>query len=89
VNGYNVGLLTNSPDFLNQNNGTGAANPFRLDRSRILLTDQDNAYTAEQMGYDAGLVDLVPLSMGAAGPPPDPPPRAPPAWRWVITTATE
>lgn len=74
VDGYNSALLTNNPNFLNQNNGAGAANPFRLDRLQILLTDQDNGYTAEQMGYDAGLVDLVPLSMGVAGPPPDPPP---------------
>jgi len=74
VNGYTTGLLTNNPNFLNQNNGVGVANPFRLDRLQILVADQDNGYTAEQMGYDAGLVDLVPLSMGAAGPPPEPPP---------------
>jgi phospholipase C len=55
VNGYNVGLLTNNPNF---GITARAANPFRLDRSQILLTDQDNGYTAEPMGYDAGLWTL-------------------------------
>jgi len=53
VNGYNAGLLTNNPNFLNQGNGAGAANPLRLD-----LTDQDNANTAEQMVTTSGLWTL-------------------------------
>src|ERR1700729_2849200 len=35
VNGLNNGLLTANPNFLNTTlNGTGAANPFRLDRAQ-------------------------------------------------------
>jgi phospholipase C len=74
VNGLTPELLTNNPNFLNQNNSTGAANPFRLDRSQALTADQDHDYTPEQMAFDAGLMDLFPLSVGAAGPPPNPPP---------------
>jgi len=80
VNGLTPGLLTNNPNFLNQNNGAGAANPFRLDRSQALTADQDHDYTPEQMAFDAGLMDLFPLSVGAAGPPPNAPPNT------VLTT---
>jgi phospholipase C len=74
VNGYNVGLLTNNPNFLNANNAAGAANPFRLDRSQNFTADQDHDYTAEQSAYDAGLMDAFPANTGTAGPPPNPPP---------------
>ena len=73
VNGLSVSLLTNNPN-LNPSNGTGAANPFRLDRSQILTADQNHDYTAEQSAFDAGLMDLFPLNTGTAGPPPNPPP---------------
>jgi phospholipase C len=75
VNGYNVALLTNNPNFLNQTtNGAGAANPFRLDRSQGFTADMDHDYTAEQSAFDAGLLDAFPAYTGTAGPPPNPPP---------------
>jgi phospholipase C len=69
VNGYTPGLLTNNPN-LNPANGTGATNPFRLDRSQAVVADQDHDYTPEQQAYDMGAMDLFPLYVGTAGPPP-------------------
>jgi phospholipase C len=69
VNGFTPALLTNNPN-LNPANGAGATNPFRLDRSQAVTTDQDHDYLAEQQAYDAGLLDLFPLFAGTAGPPP-------------------
>jgi phospholipase C len=69
VNGFTNALLNNNPN-LNSANGTGATNPFRLDRSQAFTNDQDHDYTAEQLGFDAGLMDLFPASMGTPGPPP-------------------
>ena len=69
VNGYSPGLLTNNPN-LNPANATGATNPFRLDRSQAVTADQDHDYTAEQLAFDHGLMDLFPLNVGSAGPPP-------------------
>jgi phospholipase C len=54
----------------------GAVNPFRLDRSQVHTADQDHDYPAEQSAFDAGLMDLFPLSVGTAGSPPNPPPNA-------------
>src|SRR5262249_40223961 len=48
VNGLQGALLTNNPNFLNKANGTGAANPFRLDRSQAATKDQDHDYGDEQ-----------------------------------------
>jgi phospholipase C len=81
VNGLTQGLLSSNPNFLNQtNNNSGMnsvpANPFRLDRSQAFTADQDHDYTPEQMAFDHGLMDLFPLSVGTAGPPPDAPPAA-------------
>ena len=83
VNGLTPGLLTANPNFLNDaNNNTTppvnsiAANPFRLDRSQAATADQDHDYTPEQMAFDSGLMDLFPLSVGTAGPPPGAPPAA-------------
>src|ERR1700734_3291174 len=76
VNGLTSELLNNNPNFMNQTNGSGAANPFRLDRTQALTADQDHDYTPEQMAFDAGLMDLFPLSVGTAGPPPGAPPPA-------------
>jgi phospholipase C len=69
VNGLSGALLTNNPN-LNPANGAGASNPFRLDRSQASTADQDHDYTPEQMAAHNGLMDLFPLSVGTAGPPP-------------------
>jgi phospholipase C len=69
INGLSAALLNNNPN-LNPANGTGAANPFRLDRSQAFTNDQDHDYTPEQQAFDAGLMDLFPLYTGTAGPPP-------------------
>src|SRR5271169_2923547 len=73
VNGLSNGLLSVNPN-LNPANGTGATNPFRLDRSQAATTDQDHDYGPEQAAADGGLMDLFPLNTGTAGPPPNPPP---------------
>src|SRR5271170_3510843 len=72
VNGFGNALLNNNPN-LNPANGTGASNPFRLDRSQAFTQDQDHDYLAEQQASDAGLMDLFPLYTGTAGPPPSGP----------------
>ncbi|MGA8429682.1 MAG: alkaline phosphatase family protein [Candidatus Sulfotelmatobacter sp.] len=69
VDGLTNALLNFNPN-LNPANTTGAANPFRLDRSQAYTNDQDHDYTAEQQAFDGGLMDLFPLNTGAAGPPP-------------------
>ena len=73
VNGLKGGLLSNNPN-LNPANKDGATNPFRLDRSQAATADQDHDYDAEQQAFHAGLMDLFPLSVGTAGPPPNAPP---------------
>ena len=69
VNGFSPALLNNNPN-LNPANGTGATNPFRLDRTQAVTADQDHDYTAEQQAFDMGALDLFPLYVGTAGPPP-------------------
>ncbi len=69
VNGLTNALLNNNPN-LNPANGTGATNPFRLDRSQAVTSDQNHDYTAEQQAFDKGLMDLFPLYVGSPGPPP-------------------
>ncbi len=66
VNGLNNALLNANPN-LNPANGAGASNPFRLDRSQAVTSDQDHNYLAEQQSFDAGLMDLFPLDVGAGG----------------------
>src|SRR5579859_2632151 len=58
-------LLDNNPN-LNPANGTGAVNPFRLDRTQANTADQNHGYTAEQQAFDGGKLDLFPLRTGAA-----------------------
>jgi len=70
VNGLSPILLTSNPNKFNVLNGAGAANPFRLDRDEAGTSDQNHAYGAEQLAYDSGLLDLFPLEVGTAGPPP-------------------
>src|SRR6516164_6329705 len=69
VNGLTPALLNNNPN-LNPANGAGATNPFRLDRSQAVTADQDHDYLAEQQAFHMGLLDLFPLFVGTAGPPP-------------------
>jgi phospholipase C len=73
VNGLSPALLTINPN-LNSANGSGATNPFRLDRSQAATQDMDHDYTAEQLAFDHGLMDVFPANTGTAGPPPTPPP---------------
>ncbi|PRC93247.1 phospholipase C [Solimicrobium silvestre] len=61
-----LNLMTKNPTTLNAKNGTNAINPFRLDRSQVVNSDQDHDYQAEQMAFNAGAMDLFPLSLGAA-----------------------
>jgi phospholipase C len=66
VNGLTPALLTNNPN-LNPANGTGAANPFRLNRDQALTASQGHSYGPEQQAFDLGLMDLFPSKTGAAG----------------------
>ncbi len=60
-------LLTNNPNLNNTGNGTGAANPFRLNRSQALTSSQSHSYMPEQASFDLGAMDLFPSKTGAAG----------------------
>ncbi len=62
----NPSLLTNNPN-LNPANGTGATNPFRLNRTQALTPSQSHSYTPEQNSFDLGLMDLFPSKTGSAG----------------------
>jgi phospholipase C len=64
VNGLTNALLTVNPN-LNPVNGAADSNPFRLDRSQAVTSDQDHNYRAEQQAFDAGLMDLFPLDTGS------------------------
>jgi phospholipase C len=68
VNGLDHALLTHNPNALNPANGFGAVNPFRLDRSQAATADQDHDYTAEQLAFHGGLMDLFPKSVGKGNP---------------------
>jgi phospholipase C len=70
VNGLSNALLNNNPN-LNPANGNGAANPFRFDRTQANTQDMNHGYTAEEMAFDGGAMDLFPLNTGSAGPPPN------------------
>jgi phospholipase C len=75
VNGLTSALLGSNPN-LNPANGTGAGNPFRLDRTQAATSDQDHDYMPEQQAFDGGLMDLFPKFTGVNGPPPGAPPLA-------------
>jgi phospholipase C len=59
-------LITSNPNALNTKNGSGATNPFRLDRAQAATTDQNHNYTPEQTAFDNGAMDLFPFAVGAA-----------------------
>jgi phospholipase C len=65
VNGLTAGLLTNNPN-LNPANGAAASNPFRLDRTQAVTSDQNHNYTSEQQAFDTGLMDLFPVDTGSS-----------------------
>jgi phospholipase C len=62
----NPTLLTANPN-LNSANGSGAANPFRLNRTQALTPSQSHSYTPEQNSFDQGAMDLFPSKTGSAG----------------------
>jgi phospholipase C len=71
VNGYTNALLKQNPNYLNSAvNGSGASNPFRLDRSQAATADQDHDYGPEQEAFHGGLMDSFPKYTGTPGPPP-------------------
>jgi phospholipase C len=65
----NANLLLNNPNDTNPANGTGEADPFRLDRTQANTRSQNHAYTPEQQAYDNGKADLFPefTGRGTAG----------------------
>ena len=62
----NPTLLTSNPN-LNPANGTGAANPFRLNRNQALTADQNHSDLPEQQSFDNYAMDLFPSKTGTAG----------------------
>ncbi len=66
INGLRGDLLTNNPN-LAAENGPGATNPFRLDRTQAATSDQNHSYTPEQRAYHDGRADLFPRNTGRAG----------------------
>ena len=66
VEGLTGQLLTQNPNFLNEQNGLGKANPFRLRRDQAATADQDHNYPDEQAAFDNGKMDLFPASVGTA-----------------------
>ncbi|GLR85025.1 phospholipase C [Bradyrhizobium iriomotense] len=59
----NANLLVNNPNN-NAANGTGATDPFRLDRTQANTRSQNHAYTPEQQAVDNGKDDLFPKYTG-------------------------
>ena len=78
-------LLTNNPNLSNSGNGTGATNPFRLNRSQAHTQSMSHSYGPEQASFD-GLstaypyaMDYFPAKTGSAGGAPNYPLVAVPA----------
>ncbi len=53
-------LLVGNPNLTNAQNGAGATNPFRLDRTQALVADQSHGYKNEQSAFDAVAAPLTP-----------------------------
>jgi phospholipase C len=64
----NPSLLTSNPNATNAANGSGATNPFRLDRTQAATEDQNHNYTPEQEASDNGKMDLFPKFTGTGTP---------------------
>ena len=75
VNGLSAALLNSNPNAAAAGNAAGATNPFRLDRTQAVTADQGHSYGPEQAAAHMGLMDLFPLKVGTAGPPPNAPPQ--------------
>ncbi|MGA7806919.1 phospholipase C [Bradyrhizobium sp.] len=60
----NSELLVDNPNFTNKANGTGATDPFRIDRTQVNTAGQNHSYTPEQEAYDNGKADLFPEFTG-------------------------
>src|ERR1700731_4598305 len=56
VNGLTDVLMTHNPNFVNTTNGSGAVNPYRLDRSQAATSDQNHNYGPEQSAFHAGMM---------------------------------
>ena len=65
-NGLHGTLLTANPNARNPKNGTGATDPFRLNRSQAATADQNHGYRPEQTAFDNGAMDLFPYAVGRA-----------------------
>ncbi len=66
VDGLSQSLLSDNPNATNKRNGAGATNPFRLSPFGAATADQDHTYSAEQLAFDGGTMDLFPRSVGIA-----------------------
>jgi phospholipase C len=66
VDGLSGDLLTKNPNFLNEANGPGKSNPFRLRRDQAATADQGHSYRPEQLAFNGGKMDLFPKSVGHA-----------------------
>jgi len=75
VNGLTPALLTANPNVTNASNIAAATkagfpatdmNPFRIDRAQANTSDQNHAYTPEQLAEDNGLMDAFPANTGTA-----------------------
>jgi phospholipase C len=67
VNGLTPALLTNNPNLRNPDNGEGASNPFRLNRSQALTEDMNHDYGPEQASFNGGAMDLFPIKTEVRG----------------------
>jgi phospholipase C len=64
VNGLKGALLTDNPNKFAPDNGSDAANPFRLGRSQGWTASQNHDYMPEQLAVHNGLMDQFPLQVG-------------------------
>src|ERR1700691_119017 len=69
VDGLSQSLMLDNPNSRNRRNGKGATNPFRLSPASVATADQDHGYSAEQLAFDGGAMDLFPFSVGTADKP--------------------
>jgi phospholipase C len=73
-----VDLVNANPNNNATNNGTGAANPFRLGPTQAATQSMNHAYVAEQQAFDNNLMDLFPKYTGTPTMAPGTPPNLQP-----------